>query len=222
MGFYSYLTRVPCASPSPLGTKPPRRLLLLLLQLPPPIRYSPTPATPGPGALPALTPTHHADRTTRAAPRPALPNAEPFPPVHPPPPRSPLPCSSAGYENGVAPVCTHPPPCGGLRSSLKRSRPGGNGQPGNAATGSCASSAPAGARSGAARAAAPAEHSRPLSGEPGPAGGAAGGPGRKGLWGGKGSLMGTARLTYRGAFLRATCVFKPQLFNSRKPRQACS
>lgn len=39
MGFYSYLTRVPCASPSPLGTKPPRRLLLLLLQLlPPPIR----------------------------------------------------------------------------------------------------------------------------------------------------------------------------------------
>lgn len=48
MGFYSYLTRVPCASPSPLGTKPPRRLLLLLLQLlpPPPPRYSPTAATP--------------------------------------------------------------------------------------------------------------------------------------------------------------------------------
>lgn len=188
MGFYSYLTRVPCASPSPLGTKPPRRLLLLLLQLPPPIRYSPTTATPGPGALPALTPTHHADRTTRAAPRPALPNAEPFPPVHPPPPRFPLPCSGADYENGVAPVCTPPPPllpCGGLRSSLKRSRRGGTGRSPTAGRSRTLPAVPPALRRelapSAAWAATPAEDSRPLSGEAGPACVPAGGVGRKGL-----------------------------------------
>lgn len=149
MGFYSYLTRVPCASPSPLGTKPPRRLLLLLLQLPPPIRYSPTTATPGPGALPALTPTHHADRTTRAASRPALPNAEPFPPVHPPPPRFPLPCSGADYENGVAPVCTPPsrpslPAVACARHSSDRG--GAERVADTAGRAACAPWAPAGAR----------------------------------------------------------------------------
>ncbi|XP_056352486.1 sterile alpha motif domain-containing protein 1-like [Oenanthe melanoleuca] len=65
MGFYSYLTRVPCASPSPLGTKPPRRLLLLL----PPLRrrYSQS--------------RLRRARPARAAPQPALPNAQPFPPA---------------------------------------------------------------------------------------------------------------------------------------------
>lgn len=65
MGFYSYLTRVPCASPSPLGTKPPRRLLLLLLTLR--RRYSQS-------RLRRARPAH-------AAPQPALPNAQPFPPA---------------------------------------------------------------------------------------------------------------------------------------------
>lgn len=98
MGFYSYLTRVPCASPSPLGTKPPRRLLLLLQLLPPPppLRYSPTTATPTPGALARLTPTYRADRVPAARPAQcgAISSSSPAP-------RFPLPYST-GYENGVA------------------------------------------------------------------------------------------------------------------------
>lgn len=98
MGFYSYLTRVPCASPSSLGTKPPRRLLLLLQLLPlPPLRYSPTAATPTPGALATLAPTHRADRVPAA--RPAQCGAISSPS---PAPRFPLPYSTASYENGVA------------------------------------------------------------------------------------------------------------------------
>lgn len=97
MGFYSYLTRVPCASPSPLGTKPPRRLLLLLQLLPPPpLRYSPTAATPTPDALAPLSPTHRADRVPAA--RPAQCGAISSSSTAP---RFPLPYSTS-YENGVA------------------------------------------------------------------------------------------------------------------------
>lgn len=85
--------------------------------------YSPTTATPSPGALPALAPTQHADRATRAAPQPALPNAEPFPPLPAsPPPRSPLPATTKMAQQTLPSLSKRvplPPPCGALRSSLK-------------------------------------------------------------------------------------------------------
>lgn len=126
-------------------------------------------------------------------------------------------------------ACLPPPPCGGLRSSLKHSRPGGTGRSPAAGGFRTVPAVPPALRRlrrelapSAAWAATPAEDSRPLSGEPGPACVPAGGVRRKGLWGVEGYLMDRARLSYRGAFLRARCVFKPHLCNSRKSRQAFS
>lgn len=137
MGFYSYLTRVPCASPSPLGTKPPRRLLLLLLQLlpPPPLRYSPTTATPSPGALSTLTPYAPCGEDYTRVPAAGFTQCGAISSSSPPSPAAslPSPLLHHGLRKWRSACLRRPPPpphspslpCGGLRSSLKRSGPGG-------------------------------------------------------------------------------------------------